>query len=93
MGRLGGVLGVSWRRLGDVLGGLGASWARLGASWRVLGRLGGVLGRLGGVLGASLGHLGHLWGVLGVPSDVLNRSHLGARGAQACSAKQTEEMR
>ena len=47
-GRLGNVLGSSWRRLG-------ASWGRLG------GRLGGVLGHqktcLGGVLGGVLGCL------------------------------------
>ena len=35
------VLGVSWERLGDVLGSLGAS---LGSSWAVSGRLGSVLG-------------------------------------------------
>ena len=38
---LAGVLGVSWERLGDVLGSLGAS---LGSSWAVSGRLGSVLG-------------------------------------------------
>ena len=39
-----------------------------------------------------MGHLGHLWGVLGVPSDVLNRSHLGAREARerAKRAKRAE---
>ena len=45
------------RRLGRVLGALGASWGCLGASWGVFGCLGGVLGRLVAVLGAS-------WGVL-----------------------------
>ena len=45
------------RRLGRVLGALGASWGGLGASWGVFGCLGGVLGRLVAVLGAS-------WGVL-----------------------------
>ena len=40
---LAGVLGVSWKRLGDVLGSLGAS---LGSSWAVSGRLGGVLGKI-----------------------------------------------
>ena len=56
--RFGVVLEASWRRLGGVLGRLGASWGRLesvlGASW---GRLGSVLGvsweRLGNVLGPS----------------------------------------
>ena len=50
MERLRRVLDASWRRIGGVLG-------RLGASWGVLGRLGSVLGaswgRLGGVLEAS----------------------------------------
>ena len=81
----GGVLGVSWGRLGPswgVLGPLGASWGRLGVvlgpSWGVLGsswvRLGGVLGRLGGILGASwavLGCLGVSWGPLGVSKKLL----------------------
>ena len=44
---LGGVLELSWGRLGGVLGHLGAV---LGASWGVLGRLRGVWWRLGRVL-------------------------------------------
>ena len=64
------------RRLGVVLGGLGASGevlGRLGVSWGRLrgvlelswGRLGGVLGHLGAVLGASWGVFGASGGVLG----------------------------
>ena len=45
------------RRLGRVLGALGASWGGPGVSWGVFGCLGGVIGRLVAVLGAS-------WGVL-----------------------------
>ena len=61
MGRLAGVL----RRLGCVLGRLGASWSRPG---RILGRLRGVLGGSWRSFGASygiLGRLGALWGRVG----------------------------
>ena len=62
------------RRLGVVLGGLGASGGSLG----VWGHLGGVLGAswsyLGVVLGASWAILGRLGGVLGRPGRVLGAS-------------------
>ena len=50
---LAGVLGVSWGRLGDVLGSLGAS---LGSSWAVSGRLGSVLGKILDKNGTQLRH-------------------------------------
>ena len=66
-GRAGGVLGVSWERLGVSWGclegmrRLGSILERRGASW---GRLGGVLGRLGGALDVSWGRLGCVLGCL-----------------------------
>ena len=62
MERLRRVLGASWRRIGGVLGRLGATWGLLGrvleASW---GRLGGIFDileaswkRLGGALEAKI---------------------------------------
>ena len=51
MGRLEGVLGVSWG-ISEV------SWSVLRASWDVLERLSTVLQRLGGVLGAPWSRLG-----------------------------------
>ena len=50
---LAGVLGVSWGRLGDVLGSRGAS---LGSSWAVSGRLGSVLGKILDKNGTQLRH-------------------------------------
>ena len=50
---LAGVLGLSWGRLGDVLGSLGAS---LGSSLAVSGRLGSVLGKIFDKNGTQLRH-------------------------------------
>ena len=62
MERLRRVLDASWRRIGGVLGRLGASWGRLGrvleASWGRLGGISDVLEaprrRLAGVLEAKI---------------------------------------
>ena len=73
---LAGVLGVSWGRLGDVLGSLGAS---LGSSWAVSGRLGNVLGKIFYKNGTKLRH-----SILnGIVYSILNRFfiELGCPGA------------
>ena len=75
LGGLGGVLGPSRKRFGEILGAswgcLGSFWGRIGAPWGslrgVLGRLGVVLGRLGAVLGCTRG-------VSGRPGLVLEAS-------------------
>ena len=60
------LLGLSWGRLGPLLG---ASWSLLGLSWALLGRswdaLGTLLGTLGALLGSSWPSFGPSWASLG----------------------------
>ena len=53
------------RRLGDMLGPLGVSWAHLRLSWGHLGPSWGHLGAILGQLGPSCGNFGASWGHLG----------------------------
>ena len=94
--RLGGLLGP----LGGVLGRLGTPWRAVGASWRrrggAVGVVWSVLGRLGGVLEALWGVLGDVWEASWYPlgrASARASEASEARGAQACSTKQTEEKR
>ena len=101
---LGGVLGASWGDRGRCREDLGASWAILSALWRPLGDVSGAPLGISEALEASRrakmaqdalecilsANLGSTWiTVWGARSARASE----ARGAQACSAKQTEEMR